>query len=368
MIDLGVRLQLLVGGTIPLPAPYEVVDALESVEVTNRDRERDGFQLSFRVGKDLAVDYGLVRQGYFDPPARVSVMVILGGGPQVLINGIVTDQQVSPTNRPAESTLTISGDDVGIELDREDHSLVFRNQTDSSIVESIVTSYGLEPDVTSTSDAPSEQDRVVSQQCTDLQFVQKLASRNGFVFFVEPSAVPGRSRAYWGAARRSGSAQPALVLSAGPEANVDDPIVFDFDALVSSVPQVSILEPRTGQQVKVPIPPSILSDLSSRPAKPLRKVVARDAANLDPIQAALRALATTTSSADAVTGRGRLDAVRYGRALQSRRLVDVAGAGASNDGTYYVQEVTHELRRGSYQQSFVLTREGLGARSGRVAR
>jgi hypothetical protein len=28
MLDLGVRLQLLIGPTIPVPAPYDVVDAL----------------------------------------------------------------------------------------------------------------------------------------------------------------------------------------------------------------------------------------------------------------------------------------------------------------------------------------------------
>ncbi|HET7328234.1 MAG TPA: hypothetical protein VFJ14_13220, partial [Nocardioidaceae bacterium] len=61
MADLGVRLQLLVGATIARPAPYDVVDALDSVTVTNRDRERDGFQLTFGVGKDSLVDYQLLR-------------------------------------------------------------------------------------------------------------------------------------------------------------------------------------------------------------------------------------------------------------------------------------------------------------------
>ena len=63
---------------------------------------------------------------------------------------------------------------------------------------------------------------------------------------------------------------------------------------------------------------------------------------------------------NAVTGTGDLDAVRYGRALRSRRLVDVRGAGSSYNGTYYVREVTHSIRRGEYRQSFTLTRDGRG--------
>ena len=31
------------------------------------------------------------------------------------------------------------------------------------------------------------------------------------------------------------------------------------------------------------------------------------------------------------------------------------------DGFYYVKQVTHTSRRGSYKQSFTLTREGTGA-------
>ena len=39
----------------------------------------------------------------------------------------------------------------------------------------------------------------------------------------------------------------------------------------------------------------------------------------------------------------------------------VRGAGYSYDGFYYVRSVTHNIRKGEYQQSFTLTREGLGA-------
>src|SRR5207245_11230915 len=70
MSDLGVRLQLLIGPTIPLPASYALVDSLDSLEVTNQDHERDGFQMTFKLGKDSLLEYGLPMSTARDPPAR----------------------------------------------------------------------------------------------------------------------------------------------------------------------------------------------------------------------------------------------------------------------------------------------------------
>jgi len=75
----------------------------------------------------------------------------------------------------------------------------------------------------------------------------------------------------------------------------------------------------------------------------------------------LRALSSASQSSDAVTASGEVDAVRYGRALRSRQLVGVRGAGQSYDGNYYVQQVSHRIKRGEYKQSFSLRREGRGA-------
>jgi hypothetical protein len=54
-----------------------------------------------------------------------------------------------------------------------------------------------------------------------------------------------------------------------------------------------------------------------------------------------------------------VDVLRYGRLLQARQLVGVRGAGAAFDGLHYVKQVTHNIRRGQYKQSFSLARNGL---------
>ena len=72
----------------------------------------------------------------------------------------------------------------------------------------------------------------------------------------------------------------------------------------------------------------------------------------------LLGLAQAVRTADAVTGTGQLDVLRYGHVLRARQLVGVRGAGLAYDGLYYVQSVSHTIRRGSYTQSFSLARDG----------
>ncbi len=45
--------------------------------------------------------------GYFDPmTTRVIMIVTLGGFPHVLMDGIVTRQELTPSSEPGQSTLT----------------------------------------------------------------------------------------------------------------------------------------------------------------------------------------------------------------------------------------------------------------------
>jgi hypothetical protein len=362
--DLGVRLQLLIGANVPRPAPYEVMESFVSLEVRNSDSDRDTFQMTFSLGKDSLIDYGLLLNGYFDPPNRMVIAVLMGVLPEVLLDGVITSHQVIPSNKPGESTLLITGEDISLMLDLDERSDTHPNQPDSIIVTKLLAKYakfGIVPVVTPTTDVPIEINRVPSQQGTDLSYIRLLAQRNGFVFYIEPTPAPGVSQANWGLDNRQGLAQPALAMNMGPQTNVDTPINFNFNALGPVAPQVTVLEPITKTAITIPAPSGLRPPLALRPAPSLRTSISRESANLDTGQGLLRALSSTTESSDAVTASGEVDAVRYGQAMRARRLVGVAGAGASYNGNYYVRQVTHRIQRGQYTQGFTLTREGRGA-------
>jgi hypothetical protein len=360
---IGIRLILLVGRTIPLPAPYPVSRALTRVEVTNDAEQGDGFQLTFTLSKDTVVDYSLLLSGLIDPFNRVVVGVLLGATPEVLIDGIITHHQMAPSEDPGQSTLTVTGKDVSVMLDLAEKNESYENQPDFLIVTRILAQYavyGLVPNPTPTTDFPIMLQRIPRQQETDLKFIQRLAQRNGFVFYVEPVTL-GVNTAYWGPENRLSVPQPALTLGMGPSGNLKS-LSFAQDALAPVGASGTFLEPITKTSLPIPPLPSLrVPPLAALPTAARRTTLLRDTSNDNPAQAATEVVATVSRAPDPVTGDGEVDSVRYGHVLRARRLVGVRGAGFSYNGFYYVRRVTHVLTRGEYSQKFTISREGTGS-------
>lgn len=360
---LGVRLILLAGPTIPLPLPPGAAQALRHVEVTNDDQAGDGFQLRFAVGKDAVVDSSLLVSGVVDPMRRVVIGVLFGALPEVLIDGIVTRHELSPGDRPGTSTLTVTGRDVSKAFDLEERNEEYPNQPDFVIATRVIAryvKYGVVPQPAPTADFPIQLDRIPRQQETDLAFLNRIAERNGFVFYVEPLTV-GASTAYLGPENRLSLPQPALSIDMGASTTAHD-VSFSQDALAPVGVQGTFVEPFLKTSIPIPQLPSLkVPPLALSPTPASRTVLTRDTAQRNPAQAALAGLATSTNQPDAVTASGTIDTAHYGHALKARRLVGVRGAGLSYDGLYYVRSVTHTIERGSYTQQFRLSREGTGS-------
>jgi hypothetical protein len=361
--QLGVRLILWLGQTVPLPAPAEALRALTRVEVTNDAQSGDGFQITFTLTRHQPVDFSLLQGGALKPSTRVIIGVLMGLTPEVLIDGIITHHQHAPSSEPGSSTLTVTGKDVSIMLDLEEKNEKYENQPDFLIVIQLLASYakfGLVPQVTPTTDVPIMIDRIPRQHETDLKFIQRMGERNGFVFYVEPVTF-GVNTAYWGPQSRLGLPQPALTMGPSASSNLVS-LHFSQDALAPVNTSGTFVEPITKTAIPIPQLPSLrIPPLALSPAEALRTVLMRDTSNQNPAQAATSALARATKAPDPVTGEGQVDGVRYGRVLRARKLVGVRGAGLSYDGTYYVQRVTHAITRGDYKQSFTLSREGTGS-------
>ncbi|HEX6288345.1 MAG TPA: hypothetical protein VFZ66_04100 [Herpetosiphonaceae bacterium] len=361
--QLGIRIILLVGGTVPLPASYAVTSALTRIEVTNDAEQGDGFQMTFTLSKDRIVDYGLLLDGTFNPFNRVIIGVLLGVTPEVLIDGIITHQQLQPSNEPGMSTLTVTGRDVSLMLDLEEKNEKYDNQPDFVIVMRLIAQYaqyGLIPQATPTTDVPIMLQRIPRQQETDLRFIQRMAERNGFVFYIEPLTF-GVNTAYWGPENRLSLPQPALTMNMGPATNVES-LSFSQDALAPVSTESSVVEPITKISIPIPSLPSLrIPPLVPSPTPARRTVLLRETANQNPAQAATASIAAATRSPDSVTGQGEVETVRYGSILRARKLVGVRGAGFTYNGNYYVRRVTHQIQRDRYTQSFTISREGTGA-------
>jgi hypothetical protein len=362
----GVHLTLLVGPLVPIPAPQPVVDALTSAQVTTASGSRSGFQLTFTVAKGSLLETVLLPAGYFDPGIRVILVATVNGLPNVLMDGIVTRQDMAPSNDVGGSTVTVTGEDVSVMMSLiEVPGFPFPAMPDFARVAVILAKYalyGIVPAVIPSAllDVPIPTEQIPSQTGTDLDYVNQLATNAGYVFYIDPGPVPGANIGYWGPEIRLGVPQPALNVNMDAATNVES-ISFGFDGLSREQVVVFIQEPFSKATIPIPIPDvSILKPpLALKPAPTLRVKFLTETAKENPVRAALLGLAETAGGADAVTGNGTLDVLRYGQVLKARGLVGVRGAGPSYDGLFFVKSVTHQIKPGEYKQSFQLAREGL---------
>ena len=360
---LGIRLVLWMGSPVPMPASADVLGALSQIEVINDIESGDGFQMTFSLNKDKSMDYSLLSGGDLEPFTQVVIGVILGATPEPLINGVITHHQVSPSNEPGKSTLTVTGKDLGMMLDLEEKNENYDNQPDFIIVSSIIAAYakyGLVPQATPTTDVPLMIQRIPSQHETDLKFIQRLASRNGFIFYIEPLSM-GVSKAYWGPETRLDLPQPALTINMGASTNLTS-LRFSNDSLAAVEAKGDFVEPMTKSVLPVPSLPTLRTPpLATSAESPRRKVLLRTTSNQNPAQAASASLSAVTTAPEPVTGDGEVDTVRYGSVLRARKLVGLRGAGKTYDGNYYVRRVQHLISKGSYTQKFKISREGTGS-------
>lgn len=362
----------MIGPTIPLPVPRQVAEALQSVEVTHSDEGRSGFQISFRI--DSSGPVGLVGDVLLSSPlfkvfSRVVLTLILKGTPHVLMDGFITNQQHRPGGQPGTSTLTLTGEDVSLMLDREDKNAEHPSQDETVIALKIIGSYavyGLIPMVIPPLfiDPPLPTERTPVQQSTDLKYLQQLARRHAYVFYITPGPVPLTNTAYWGPPIRVGIPQKALSVNMGIHSNVES-IDFQQDSLAATTVSGKVQDRFTNQVMTVQSLVSLRPPLASLPTwlvdrQYLRKTQLRTSGQ-NYMQATNQAQSIMERSLDSVvTASGELNTTRYGDLLRPRALVGLRGGGLLYDGFYYVKKVTHSLSKGSYKQRFTLAREGLG--------
>ena len=372
---LGGLLQLMIGPTVAVPAPPDIVEAVQSVSVTHNDEGRSGFQITLAVGRagpaDM-LDYRLLLNPLLRPFTRVIMTAVFGPVPRVLMDGIITNQQLSPSTEPGASTLTLTGEDVSVMMDLEQKRAEHPAQPEPVIAAKLIASYaqyGLIPVVIPppTLDVPIPIERIPMQQGTDLEYLREMAARHGYTFFVIPGPAPFTNTAYWGPPKRLDLPQRALSVNMGPDTNVDS-ISFQYNGLAPTIVKDTLQDPLTGSELPVITFVSLRAPpLASMPALPMqlpnvRSTLLGNSSGLTYAQALARAQGVTDKSVDqVVTASGELDALRYGGILQPRGLVGLRGVGFSYDGLYYVKSVSHTIKRGQYKQRFSLAREGLGS-------
>src|SRR5206468_2366488 len=75
-----------------------------------------GFQLKFAMGRGSALAQ-MHGAGFFDPRQRVIIAVTVNGATEVLMDGIITKQDLTPGGAAGKTTLTVTGLDLTALMD-----------------------------------------------------------------------------------------------------------------------------------------------------------------------------------------------------------------------------------------------------------
>jgi hypothetical protein len=368
---LGNFLTVLIGPTLPVPAPAELMANLEQVSVQLSDTGRNGFQLSFRVGRDSMlgiVDYPPLLTQLVRPGFRVVVISTIEAFPHVLSDGIITNVQLTPSNDPDGSRVTVTGQDVSVMMEMVEMKMPYPGMPDFGIVNAILAKYAMYQVTPIAIPPPGDIpplpiEKMPITDGSDFAILNRLAGRYGYVFWVQAGPAPLQNLAYWGPPFRIPVPQKALSFKVGSASNLGS-VSFTSDALAPAVWAGVVQEknsqapvPVIGLPINVPPLAAMPAWVGSAPLVPVKLL--DDDFGGDVAKAYAKAIGESTkASLSSTTASGELDVGAYGTVLRAREMVGVRGVGLSYDGFWYVKSVTHTIARGSHKQSFKLEREG----------
>ncbi|GIH06862.1 hypothetical protein Rhe02_49290 [Rhizocola hellebori] len=368
MLDGGVKLSLYIGPVIPIPAPKEVIDEVESVTVqTGSGETQGGFEITFRLSRrSMLHTLFLLTGGATIPIVRVVIVATIRGRSEVLMDGVMTNHEVRDSGT-GETSLVVKGKDLSVVMDYFQFDGIpypaMPPVLRALVILAKYAALGVIPMTIPSvvEDIPIPIESIPRHQGTDYAYLKMLAYEVGYVFYLDPGPIPGTSRAYWGPEIRVGAPQPALNLDLdAPHRNVES-MSFSFDKERKELPIVWIQEQYSKAPLGIPIPDVTpwSPPLGLIPPLPTKLTNLNEEAKLKPWVALMRGLAYASQHSDSVFGQGSLDVARYGHVLKSRGLVGVRGAGEAFDGLYYVSSVSSTIKRGEFKQSFTLARNGL---------
>ncbi|MCK4764130.1 MAG: phage late control D family protein, partial [Candidatus Aminicenantes bacterium] len=276
---------------------------------------------------------------------------------QELLSGYIT--HVRPVFSPGENYLEIWIMDASVRLDREEKRKAWPNKTDSDIAGEILNENGFTPQVEDTAIVHDEKVSTIMQRETDLKFLQRLARRNGFQFYVQ------EDKAYFCKLNFDTPLQPVLAYNFGEETNLDSFHIevngltaanvgaFQVDPLVKTTTDIMVLQ--SDQAVLGRVKPEEFS--AAGVPQPLTMV------SMNAVTGNVEMGTLCRSIFDRgqwfVTAEGTIPANIYGHVLEARKNVTVKGIGETYSGVYHITHVTHSFTGSGYVQRFRAQRNAL---------
>lgn len=295
---------------------------------------------------------------------RIEITATLGSAATSLIKGYVTNVNAHIDPDENSSYVELKGMDATCLMNLEEKIQDWPNQSDSDIATQIISAYNLTPQVDDTQVTHDDRVATIIQRETDIQFLKRLARRNGFecavrgdTFFFQKPALNDPPQSVLAA--HFGADTNLYVFDA--RINAARPMqteMHEIDAIAKQVIDASAVsgeQQQLGRDAATSLTP---------PGGVISKTIVRHAlgTNQQEMQNLCRALYDDAEWL--IEGSGEIDSAIYGSVLQTRKLVPVKGIGELFSGRYYVTKVKHMFNVERYTQSFIARRNAMAPKDG----
>jgi phage protein D len=276
-----------------------------------------------------------------------------------IISGFITEIQSHIDPEENGSYLEIWGMDSSCLMNLEEKIKIWPNVSDSDIATQIYSEYNLTPQVDDTSIVHDEAIATITQRETDIQFMKRLARRNGFECFVEGDTGFFRNPPL------NRDPLPVLAAHFGAETNLSN-----FDATINA------LRPTKVEMHQIDTVGKQIDDAAAESGE--RKQLGRDRAEsvappdgnesrtfvrhaVSTGQPEMKNLCSALfDEAECfIEAKGTVETAIYGEILKSRSLVPIKGVGETFSGVYYITHVKHLFKVDTYTQQFTARRNAM---------
>jgi len=294
------------------------------------------------------------------PGADLAVFQRSQGFNECLVKGQVFSQQIKLLHGTDGSMVEVIGADALLRMDRATKITQWPDNTsDADAVSSIVSNYGLTPDITDTDTRHLEDKRTLIQHDTDLNFCRMLARRNGYLFWVRCDADLVETAHF---APPPLESDDAALLTL----NLDNPTLDAFDISWDVERPTTVIaqgwdggakEALNAENIEEPtgFPGDIrLSEIAGGDPRTASLIAAvSDVGDLS-----ARARGVLLESSWFLTATCTVSAARLGRVVRAHSIVQVDGVGSRYSGFYFVAAVRHIIDESDHRMELTLMRSG----------
>ena len=357
----GVTFTLLIGFA---PAPPEVVDAVQQIEIEASTDVASVCRLRLGVAQTMLGDWKVLEKDFFRPLVPLSIRLSPGVGiPEAVFSGYVTHLDASYPSEPGASTVEVTALDVTHLMNLQEKVMPWPNMPDGAIAAAIFGQYGVVPLVAPTTPQLVEPEGTTTQRDTDIRFLKKLARRNGFDCYVQPEPVTGLEQAYFQPPPEPlGPPQAVVNVGMGPDTNVEGfKVQYEMTRPTTAVAATIDTSTKAVQPALAPVstrtPMGIEPSLLRVVPPPVTRPADTGAMTAGELQPLVQSIVDDSSWAVVAQGSVGLDV----GSLRPGKLINVRGAGRLFSGSYLATRISHLLgREGSYTQTFQARRNAVG--------